>query len=177
MLLVFSIAAIALSYYNCFLGNSLINVLISYPFFVFGNVLGKYKAQINNFHNRYIEIFIFLLSIFFVYICAKYNGEVWVYINDYGNNFILYLLGGVFGFALVFVVSKWLNRIDSIIIREISTGSIMILGLHGFLLGKLKPVIENGLFVSIIVLFAFIPVILFCKKFFPYILGIYRIKK
>ena len=175
ILLVFSTAAIALSYYNCFLGNSLINVLISYPFFVFGNVLGKYKAQINNFHNRYIEILIFLLSIFFVYICAKYNGEVWVYINDYGNNFILYLLGGIFGFALVFVVSKWLNRVNWSIVHDISTGSILILGFHLVLLGKVINYIGDSFITSVIILLVFVPVIRICKKYFPYILGIYRI--
>lgn len=177
LLVIFTIIALILSFYKIHLGYSPINVFISYHFFCIGLILKKYKLQINNFHNIYVEVMLFFISLLFIYICGKYNGYVWVYINGYGENFLLYLIGGVSGMVLVYVISKWLNKIKLSIVRDISFGTIVILGFHYNLIGMIDNITSNKIIISIIIMLLFVPFIRFCEKYFPYVLGMYRAKK
>lgn len=177
LLLLFTVGAVSLSYNKCFLGNSFANALISYHFFVIGLSLKKYRFQLNEFCNVYVEVVLFVFALMLIYFCPRFNGSTWVYINDYGRYFTLYMLGGFAGTVFVYILSKWLNKVKLRVVSVISQGSILILGFHYNLIGIIDRHINNVFFTSVIIMLLFVPFIVLCEKYFPYILGVYRIKR
>jgi hypothetical protein len=105
-----------------------------------------------------------------------------MYQCHYGKTIILFVLGAVFGCSMIFIVSWMLNGVSSRIISISSIGTIVTLAFHVRILHLpinwiskqgFDVVTQNiSLFVcSILVLVAFVPVILFVKRFFPIVLG------
>ena len=176
LLLLFTVGAIFLSYNECFLGNSFANALISYHFFVIGLGLKKYRLQLDEFCNVYVEIVIFVIALLLIYFCPRFNGNTWVYINDYGKSFTLYMLGGFAGTVFVYIISKWLNKVNLYLVRVISLGTILILGFHYNLIEFINRYLDNGFLTSVVIMLLFVPVIILCERYFPYILGVYRVK-
>ena len=74
--------------------NATANVFVAYPFFVLGDFLQRYKIYLNNYHNKSVIFTCSAICLFIVYICGKYNDCVWMYMGGYGNNLILFLIGG-----------------------------------------------------------------------------------
>lgn len=176
ILILFTGVALAISYYGKFFHNAGINIFISYPFFLIGVALSHYKEQINKFCHRPTEVGLFLLSAGLLFVSAYYNSGVWVYKNDFGGNILLYYLGGISGTLMVAIFCKWLNSVRWAIIQDIAVGSIIILGLHFYLIAHIRRLIPNELAISIIIMLLFIPIIRFCKKHCPIVIGSYRLK-
>ena len=175
-MLFFTGIAIAISHYGKFFHNAGINIFISYPFFLIGTTLSRYKEQINKFCHRPTEIGLFLLSAGLLFVSAYFNGEVMVFKNDFGGNILLYYLGGISGTLMVAIFCKWLNGVRSAIVEDIGVGSIVILGLHFYLISHIRRLIPNELAISIIIMLLFVPIIRFCKKHCPIVIGSYRLK-
>jgi hypothetical protein len=157
--------------------NAGINLFISYPYFILGVILSRYKDKIHNYSNRYVELLLFMISAIALFLSAFYNGGVWVYENGFGGNLMLYYLGGISGTLLVGICCKWLNGLKFSFVRDISIGSIVILGLHWYTLFPISYVIKNEYAAALVIMVVFIPVIHCCKRFFPLILGVYRVGK
>lgn len=174
---IFSIACICLVKHEIYLQNAVANVFLSYPFFIIGLILKKHKESLNKGFGKKNEIAMFLFFILITGICTYFNGNVWVYLNDYGKNFILYIIGGFCGTAIIFILCKWLNNIKLSVVSTISNGSIVILGLHFMFIGYTKITPSLDFVCALILLMLFIPVIKLCEKQCPYIIGVYRIKK
>lgn len=160
-----------------YLQNAIANILLSYPFFIIGFTLKKYKESLNKGFGRNKEIAIFLFFILVTSICTYLNGNVWVYLNDYGKSFILYLLGGFCGTGIIYILCKWLNDIKLPIVTTISNGSIVILGLHFMFIGYTKITPSQDCVSALILLLLFVPVIKLCERYCPFIIGVYIIKK
>ncbi len=171
------ILAYMLVHNKMFLQNAIANILLSYPFFIIGLTLKKHKELLNKDFGKKNEIAMFLFFILLTSICTYLNGNVWVYLNYYGKSFILYIIGGFCGTAIIFILCKWLNNIKLSVVSTISNGSIVILGLHFMFIGYTKITPSLDFVSALILLMLFIPVIKLCEKQCPYIIGVYRIKK
>lgn len=162
--------------------NANINVLLCMPFFLIGVFLKPLKPILSNLHNFYIEILLFVISIFLVILCGNYNGYVWMYLNGFGNNYALYILGGIAGSCMLYAISLLLSRIpQQTIVQTLSKGSILVIGLHIVIVRRLTQLpnrnwLEDLIF-SVLILFCFYVLIRIAELFFPILLGRYTIKK
>lgn len=161
--------------------NAAINICMAAPFFCVGTLLKEKKRQLNEFKSFKFQLMILVTSWVTVYLCGKYNGGVWMYINGYGQNIVLFFVGGIAGTVMTFVISKWLYSIHHKVITDISNGTIIILGFHFYLIDltrKIEPSVSYvDPFAALIIVLVFIPVIWFVEKHIPYLMGIYRIHK
>ena len=160
--------------------NAIINVTTAYPFFAIGNLLYSKKEIIDEYSNLLGEILIFLVSLVIIYLCGTYNEKVLMYLNDYGNNYSLFLIGGIAGTVLTLIASKWLCRFDIKIIKILSTGSIVTLGFHMIFVTYTRSIFATpsllDLLLSGLILLLFVPIIIFFEKHFPLVVGKYRFK-
>lgn len=159
--------------------NSNINVLLCMPFFLIGVFLKPLKSVFNSLYNYLIEGLLFVISLALVILCGNYNGYVWMYLNGYGNNYALYIIGGMAGACMLYTVSMWLSRLPyRHIAMSLSEGSILVIGLHIIIVRRLTELPQRfwqeDLFFSIMVLLLFIPLIQLSKRFFPILLGKYQ---
>ena len=158
---------------------ALVNAIILYPFFSLGYIA---KAFVKNTavwiqNHRIVSLAIALLVFFLALLPVSYNGMVWVFRGAVGDNIALFYIDAVAMSFVVYVLSCCLtfrNRNMEII----SSGTIVILALHVILIGRMRPYIDNYLYVnvygmdiiefclSVLILLIFIPVI----KFTPSIL-------
>ena len=158
--------------------NAIANVLVAYPFFIIGVYLRKFKVIINNYNNLPSQIISLLLCLIIIFICGHYNGEVWMYHVGYGNNILLFLIGGISGSIAIFLISKIVSGYSFNWVLLISKGSIIILGFHVYIIWHLRKYISSPSYIdfilTLLILIVFIPLIYFSEKYCPILLGKYR---
>lgn len=159
--------------------NAIINTTLAYPFFIIGFYLRKYKTLINNYRNISVEVICLTLSSIVLIVSAYYNTPVWMWINGYGDNFLLFILGGLSGSMCILIVSKWMGSFAAKQVIDISKGTIIILAFHYFMIPKIVNLlgIWNGggyLIEALILTTLFIPIIIITKRYCPILLGKYR---
>ena len=159
--------------------NANINVLLCMPFFLIGVFLKPFKNLFNTLHNYLAETVLLVFAIVLVVLCGNYNGYVWMYLNGFGNNYCLYLLGGLAGAVMLYVISLWLSRLPyRSMMMTLSKGSIVIIGLHIVIVRRLTELPnrmwgEDILF-ALLILLAFVPLIRLVELFAPILLGRYK---
>ena len=174
-----SAGAIYLHHIGFEVSNAIVNVLVCMPFFLIGVFLKPLKQVFSALHNYYVEAGMLMISALLVYLCGHFNGYVWMYLDQYGNNFALYILGGMAGTAMLYVVSLWLSRLPyRSMLLLLSKGSIVIIGMHIIIVRRLQELsdrmwLEDLLF-SVLILLAFVPFIRFLELYFPLLLGQFR---
>ncbi len=156
--------------------NANINVLLCMPFFLIGVCLKPLKSVLQNFHNYSCEIVMFIISVIIVFQCGNYNGYVWMYLNGFGNSYGLYILGGMAGAMMLYIVSLWLSRLPyHSMVLTLSNGSIAVIGLHVIIVRRLTELPNRiwceDLLCAFGILLAFIPVICIFEIFCPILLG------
>ena len=153
------------------------DMVIAYPVFLLG-----YYAQLSKIKNMlnisYLLVIAFICSLLIIFICGKYNEEVWMFKNEFGSNYLLFLLGTIGGVVMLFVTSIAIGDFMPNLIRFFSKGNIIILGFHGipvylFDLYFPKEQILYPIY-ALIIMIAFYPIILFSRTYFPYLMGIKR---
>lgn len=177
----FSAGAIYLNYIGFEASNANVNVLLCMPFFLIGVFLKTWKGFFNSMYNYLVEVLIFAISVSIVFFCGYYNGNVWMYLNGYGNNYALYILGGLAGTGMLYSISLWLGRFPyREIVQTLSKGSILVIGLHIIIVrrvaGLSNRIWAEDLLFSVIILFAFVPMIRLAELFFPIMLGRWKIR-
>ena len=159
--------------------NVYVNICVAYPFFALGVFANIYKERINSNHSKTRLGFTFLSSLILVYVCGTYNDYVWMYRCGYGGNFLLFIIGGVAGTCCIYAISKITSHTpESIAI--ISKGTILILGFHRYILDWMRgnwAMSYLDFVFTVIILFLFVPLIVIAERYFPLIIGKYRIKK
>lgn len=156
--------------------NANVNVVVCMPLFMIGVLLKPLKTFFNGLHNYFMEIGILTVAIVLVIICGDYNGYVWMYKNGYGSNYALYLLGGMAGSAMLYVISLWLSRLPyRNMVLTLSKGSILIIGLHIVIVRRLTELPnrlwEEDLMLALLILLAFVPIVRLVEFFCPILLG------
>ena len=174
-----SVGAIYLHYIKFEASNANINVLLCMPFFLIGLFLKPWKSTFNNLHNCLFEFFVFVASITIVVLCGNYNGYVWMYLNGFGNYYLLYIVGGMAGTCMLFIMSLWLGRLSyHSTVQTLSKGSILIIGLHIIIVRRLAELSDRiwieDLAFALLVILAFVPIIRWAELYFPMILGKYK---
>lgn len=172
---------ISLYYTPC----AITSMFASYPFFLVGYWLRDYREACNNYRAHSLSGYIFLIACALIVLyCGHNRSVVCLYICRYGDNIILFLLGGLAGSACVYIISKFLVRVKYAKVQKfgsvVSQGTILILGFHMPLVDffrnfELTSDIQAAAF-SILIVFLFVPVIMLCKKYAPVIMGKYRAK-
>ena len=158
--------------------NSIVNVCTAFPFFAIGNYLKKYKSAFNSLHLA-ILIIVFIVGLSLVYLSGKYNDYVWMYMNGFGGNMVWFLLGGIGGTICIYAISKLLGHVPRFVL-VISKGTILILGFQMYFIEEFRRFFAPSFldFVNAwVVVLLFVPVILLAEKYFPLILGKYRMGK
>ena len=160
---------------------SIPNTFVSYPFFIIGYAMRRWKKQISYYNpNKYTFCWI-AVSLVLVFLCGHRHRYVYMVLCQYGDNYLLFLIGGMAGSAFIFFLSKLLDHLRWRFITDISLGTILILGFHGHLVDAFRS-IRSGispldLLFSIFIVLLFVPIIRFCQSYFPIIIGKYRLKK
>ena len=176
-----SAGAVYMNYIKVEISNANVNVLLCMPFFLIGYFMRPLKSLLCNINNYFVEGGLLIISVVLVVVCGNYNGYVWMYLGSYGDYFTLYILGGIAGVAMLYVISLWLSRLHYYaMIETLSKGSILIIGLHIIVVRRLTELPNRmcveDLLLSVLIILAFIPVIKVVDKYFPILLGNYRKK-
>lgn len=159
---------------------SVTDTFVSYPFFIMGYALRRWKEEISAYKpNKYTFCWI-ILSLLLVFLCGHHHEFVLMVICGYGDNFLLFLLGGIAGSAFIYFVSKLLDNLRWPLVTDISVGTILILGFHGHFVKFFRSILDNSsplnLLASILIVLLFVPLIRFCQSYFPLIMGKYRVR-
>lgn len=171
-----SAGAVYLNYMKIEVSNANVNVLVCMPFFLIGYFLKPLKSVFNNLHNYCIEIALLVVAVALVVVCGHYNGYVWMYLCGYGNYYVLFIIGGMVGTVMLYVVSLWLSRLPyRNMVLTLSKGSILIIGIHIVLVRRLVELPDRiwieDMFMAILILLLFVPVVRLAELFFPLLLG------
>lgn len=171
--------AIYLNTTNIHRNNAIINTTVAYQPFALGYYLRQYKNRFISFHpsfNTAITIIVFCSLL--IVLCGILNGEVWLYNNGYGRSFTLYLIGAICGALLVYTISKLIDSQFKSIIYILSFGNIITLGFHQLFVNIIRIHFNSSSYYpyiwGLVILLVFYPIILFCKSYFPIILGFYH---
>lgn len=176
LFVVLSAGAIYLHSTGIEISNANTNVLVCMPFFLIGVFLKPLKEFASRLYNYVFEIVLFALSVILIILCGNYNGFVWMYLCEYGNNYVLYLLGGVAGTIMLYIISLWLSRLPyRNMMMTLSKGSIVIIGLHIVIVRRLTELPDRmwgeDLIFAILILLMFVPLIRLMELFVPILLG------
>lgn len=174
-----SAGAVCLHYIGFEVSNANVNVLVCMPFFLIGVFLKPLKPTLSKLRNYAVEIALFVVAVAVVCLCGQYNGYVWMYKNGFGDNYALYIIGGMAGAIMLYVVSLWLSRLPyRQMVLTLSKGSILIIGLHIVIVRRLMELPDRmwceDLLFSLLILFSFIPIVRLAELFFPVLLGRHR---
>ena len=171
-----SAGAIVLHQQGIEVSNANVNVLVCMPFFLIGVFLKPIKQMLNYMHNYWYEAFLLLVAMALVVLCGKQNDCVWMYLCGYGSSFPFFIIGGVAGPLMLYVLSLWLSRLPyRQMVQTLSKGSIFIIGVHIIIVRRLterpdRLWVEDLLF-SVFILLMFIPLIRLAELYFPLLLG------
>lgn len=177
--------------------SSYANVLVSYPFFAIGYYLKtkhrrsiesmSQSLQASRFSPRSLVLVLF--AIVAIYFIGYHNGMVKMYNANYGNNLILFVVGGLLGSFLLAYVCMNIGNVDyKNIIKYCSNGSMLVLGWQIVFLIAIGltiphiPVIEkfvhNDLvtfLMAVLIYLIFIPIIIYVTKKCPILIGYRKI--
>lgn len=158
--------------------NAAIDTTIAYPFYIIGFYLREWKSAISRYRNIPVEIISLVIFAIILIFSVIYNGDDRVSIVrcGYGDNFILYLTGGLAGSICVLIVSKFLGDTFVRIIDIISRGTIIILAFHIYLIPYIKPLIAEynpavEYLAAFILTISFIPLIMLISRYAPFLIG------
>ena len=157
-------------------------------FFILGYKGKYYLEKINTVNIRYL-LLITGIALSILVISAYYNIDydtlgTSLSINRcaWGRNFILFLINGISGAVLVFVFSRLLSLFKSKIIMNISNGTTIILGFHFIFYQFFNGIIKYdnffiALLFSLFILFLCYMIIIFSKKYFPFLVSEIKYKR
>ena len=171
-----SAGAIYLHHIDFEAANANVNVLVCMPFFLIGVLLKPLKAALGGLHHYLLEGVLLVVALALVYVSGKLNGYPWMYLNGYGSNFALFIMGGMAGAAALYVMSLWLSRLPfRSMVSTLAQGSILIIGLHIIIVRRLAELpdrmwVEDLLF-SVLIMLLFIPIVRLAERFCPLLLG------
>ena len=154
---------------------------IGLPMFLLGVFLQPLREWLTRLHNYKFEVVLSVLAVAIILFCGEYNGYVWMYRCGYGNSFLLFVVGALGGIMLLYVVSLWACRLlYSSIVEKLSSGSILIVGIHIIIVRRLMELPNRtwgeDLLFSLMILLAFYPIIILTERYCPILLGQYRRK-
>lgn len=159
--------------------NSIVNTLTACPFFALGVFFHNFRGRLKEWNRKILLMISFFCCLLIVVGCYYHNGYVAMYCCCYGENVFLFLIGGVAGSIMIFSITKLLGPAPKVVVI-VSRGTIVILGFHKLLIGLVREFFSasyNDVFYSALIILFFVPTIIFLEKYFPLMIGKYRIIK
>ena len=157
--------------------NAWVNVCLAFPFYLVGIELKKIKLLLDRGTNVILMLILFILCVVVISLCGEYNGLVLMYNNGYGQNFFLFLIGAFLGTFALYILCWFLRSYDSYLLRVLSVGNIITLGLHYIvrIIYQNIPLFSKPSYweylCAFITLITFIPIIIISKRYLPFLLG------
>lgn len=167
------------------------SIFVAYPFFLFGYLLSNFSYHkiflLSSYLERKYRVMSCLLGVaalILLYVISPTNGVVYMIYGGFGNQFYLFVLYsfigiiGVYFLAMAFSHSrctKWA--------QTISFGNIIILAFQGYFIERIAPRLETltsgkntlyeygSVIASIIIMLLFIPIIRWCQRYVPIVVG------
>ena len=124
-----------------------------------------------------MAIVIAILSFGLVAIVGYWNGAPWMFNNLYGENIVLFFVGGTAGSLGILALTYMIGRYQWPIINTISRGNIVILGFQLVAIRLWSHFTQTyqwellNYIGALVIMLAFVPVISLMKRFFPVLLG------
>ena len=142
-------------------------------------VLGLVERMVRKRVVVWMSVVVMLIVLFLI---GRANGQVGMYKGYYGNSMLLFLLGGMLGSVIVFMISAMLSKVKRKFVSVVAAGNIVILVFHRELLhsplkmivgSELLPVYKDMLsaVLSLAVLFCFVPICWLLIKYVPIVVG------
>lgn len=161
---------------------SINNTLQAIPFFLIGYISKELTNKINKVPIIGYLILFSICTIITIYL-AKWTGRIDYYKNEWGNNIILAYLSGLSGSLMILSACRLFKNITSRFIQVISSGTIVILGMHMIIITFVNEfvhkqswsLLENIIYALIIILAFYYP-IQFLQKYIPASIGGRKIK-
>lgn len=150
--------------------NSIIDVLLAYPVFMVGVYLKRFlHSDLSRIQYSYIAV----IGLIAIVTSGIYNSWVMMYDCSYGNDIIMFFIGGVSGSIGLFSICKILPTNRCKLLTLIAEGNILILALHPLVIKYVPSSLPHLLYwiISILVILLFIPIIILTKRYFPIALG------
>lgn len=155
------------------------SILIFFPFFFLGYFIKKYNLLHCILMVSWRKYMILIISLFISIALLKTNSL------DYSSFLLFYYLKGISGSLFIICICLIINNLKSDIVYTISTGTILIFGLHWMFIGSFNFLVKQiagiqgeiryptliALLIALGIVFINYFIILFCKKHFPIILG------
>lgn len=153
------------------------SALLALPFFVIGFKSKKLIYKIKKCH--------FLVALFVTLSVNWLNGRVDIDLTDFGNNILLFYVGGLSGTIMIFAFAKILDafRTESIIrfITIYSNGTLLVVAYNiiaiytickiaKYFVGDVNSFV--GFVLGVLIFLMFYPAILFCTKYCPIVIGL-----
>lgn len=130
----FLMGAVFLSQKDVHMYSSYANLLVSYPFFIFGYYIRKEKESTLLSFVRRVKaqpLIGILLAVFCAILCfcvSMYNGMAQMYDAHFGNYVSLFLLGGMLGTVMLASLAILMERFDfNGIVSTYSKGTVIVL--------------------------------------------------
>lgn len=112
LFITFPLMAVAINHYHPEVAKksiALLNVCVAYPCFMLGFWARRWKELLSRPGSTRQWCAVALISTAVLLVTTKLNHGVWMYICGYGENFLLFLIGGTAGTALIFSLAKLLR--------------------------------------------------------------------
>lgn len=160
---------------------ALLNCFVSLPFFLFGRMMRIYKVA-EMMISRFIALkksFLLLIAMGcfgITFYISDINGPAWMYKCQFGENILLFILGGTIGIMAIMLLSFVFNNIKSKFVETISSGTIIVLAFQmPFCIYLPKKLIYfnywGGVIIAVLILALFYPIIIFIKSHLPFLVG------
>lgn len=164
------------------------NVFVCYPFYFIGALAFAHcQSHIHRIcsfaqNKRLQSISLICVTLLVLLLIAPYNGFVMMYQCGFRHNILLFLLLSMIGIGVIFLLSVILEKQRPSFLRIISQGSIVILAYHylgvrifNTICSRVNENIMNNdiltLFITLILMVMFIPIIKCVSRYVPTILG------
>lgn len=102
------------------------------PIVIVGYLSRRYIAEcINNKQNKIKLLLVFFVSFALTLLCTSIQQKEAMYSRLFGEYGIVFYIGAFVGIIMIISISKYLEKYNNKIVSVISSGSIIIMGLHG----------------------------------------------
>ena len=169
-----------LTYYHIDTYIQIDSAIMAYPFFLIGT-MGKKKFLNFKMRPDYKNLSACFLVLLLVYYVSMFNGRCDIDTMKYGASYLLFMFTGTAASFAIMNIFKNINitcRRD--IVKRISDGSSLIVGLNLLFIGVLKQTVSYilgfwndtvGILLAILILVLFLPIISVTKKYLPFVIG------
>ena len=171
------IVILVFSHFRIVLPLAIDSALFAFPFYTAGLFIKKYLLKDFSVIINIVVALLFLVFTFFIY---RNNGIVDTNHCLYGNNIVLYYLGGFVGTIFLIHLSKVIASFVPIgmVFSTIVSGAMLVIGFSNNLSSIIRSFLPflggsnvGGMVIGLLTLAVIFPMILIAKKYFPAIIG------